>query len=141
MGIVCRRFIVDHEGRLFRLKNATFERLLSDPLHHTMPALAGQRVRVAEILVELANRVPVRVVRRVYFVVNFDVAGRLDKERFKQQRWALAQSALHQALATPSDDDEDSIIEAASRFIAQGAKWRPQAALAQQLDDSALGNS
>jgi hypothetical protein len=140
VGIVCRRFIVDHEGRLLRLKNTTFERLLSDPLHHTMPALAGQRVRMAEILVELANRVPVRVVRRVYFVVNFDAAGRVDTERFKKQRWALADSALALGLAAPGHDD-NSIVDAASRFIAQGAKWRPQAALAQQLDDSALGNS
>ena len=139
MGIVCRRFIVDHEGRLFRLKNTTFERLLRDPLHHTMPALAGQRVRMAEILVELANPVPLRVVRRVYFVVNFDVAGRLVPERFKRQQWALAESALDHAFATPSDDD--SILDAASRFIAQGGKWRPQAALAQQLDDSAIGNA
>jgi hypothetical protein len=81
---------------------------------------------MAEILVELANRVPVRVVRRVYCVVNFDVAGRLDTERFKR-------------FAAPGDDD--SILDAASRFIAQGGKWRPQAALARKLDDSALGNA
>jgi len=60
-------------------------------------------------------------------------------ERFKRQQWALAESALDHAFATPSDDD--SILDAASRFIAQGGKWRPQAALAQQLDDSAIGNA
>jgi hypothetical protein len=63
----------------------------------------------------------------------------LDTERFKKQRWALADSALALGLAAPGHDD--SIVDAASRFIAQGAKWPPQAALAQQLDDSALGNS
>ena len=53
MGISCRRFIVDDEGRLVRLRNTIFERLLRDPQHHTMPVLAGQRVRMAEILVQL----------------------------------------------------------------------------------------
>ena len=51
MGIGCRRFIVEDEDKLVRLKNTLFERLLRDPKHHTMPALAGQRVRMAEILV------------------------------------------------------------------------------------------
>ena len=61
MGIGCRRFIVDDEGRLVRLRNAIFERLLRDPQHHTMPALAGQRVRMAEILVQLADHRPIQV--------------------------------------------------------------------------------
>ena len=110
MGIICRRFIVDHEGKVFRLKSTTFERLMRDPLHHTMPALAGQRMRMAEILVELANRVPLRV----YFVVNFDLAGRLDTERLKRQHRALAESTLDHALAAPSDDDR--VLDATSRF-------------------------
>ena len=82
MGISCRRFIVDEEGKLVRLRNSIFERLLRDPRHYTMPALAGQRVRMAEILVQLVDRRPIRVVRRVYYVVSFDEAGRLDTTRF-----------------------------------------------------------
>ncbi len=106
MGIGCRRFIVDDEGRLVRLRNAIFERLLRDPQHHTMPALAGQRVRMAEILVQLADRRPIQVVRRVYFVVGFDEAGRLDTTRLQNQQRALAESAaLDRVFAVPSDDD------------------------------------
>lgn len=99
MGIGCRRFIVDDEDRLVRLRNAIFERLLRDPQHHTMPALAGQRVRMAEILVQLADRRPIQVVRRVYFVVGFDEAGRLDAARFRNQQRALAESVLDRVLA------------------------------------------
>ena len=51
-------------------------------------------------------------------------------KRFKRQQWALAESALDHGFAAPGDDD--SILDAASRFIAQGGKWRPQAALARQ---------
>ena len=139
MGIGCRRFIVDDEGRLVRLRNIIFERLLRDPLHHTMPALAGQRVRMAEILVQLANRRPIQVVRRVYFVVGFDEAGRLDTTRFKNQQWALAESALDRVFVAPSDDDR--VLDAASRFIAQGGRWRPSSEMAQHIDDAALGRA
>jgi len=31
VGIGCRRFIVDDEGRLVRLRNTIFDRLLRDP--------------------------------------------------------------------------------------------------------------
>jgi hypothetical protein len=137
MGIGCRRFIVDDEDRLVRLRNAIFERLLRDPQHHTMTALAGQRVRMAEILVQLADRRPAQVVRRVYFVVGFEEAGRLDTTRFQNQQRALAESALDRVFAVPSDDDR--VLDAASRFIAQGGRWRPSNKLAQHIDDTALG--
>ncbi len=136
MGIGCRRFIVDDGGRLVRLRNIIFERLLRDPQHHTMPALAGQRVRMAEILVQLANRRPIQVVRRVYFVVGFDEAGRLDTTRFRNQQRALAESALDRVFAVSGDDDR--VLDAASRFIAQGGRWRPSVELAQHIDDAAL---
>lgn len=139
MGIGRRRFIVDDEDRLVRLRNAIFERLLRDPQHHTMPALAGQRVRMAEILVQLADRRPIQVVRRVYFVVGFDEAGRLDAARFRNQQRALAESVLDCVLAVPSDDDR--VLDAASHFIAQGGRWRPSSRLAQHIDDTALGRA
>jgi len=55
--------LVDKQDRIVRMKSSMFERLVRDPLHHSMPELAGQRARVAEIIVELRDRVPVQVVR------------------------------------------------------------------------------
>jgi hypothetical protein len=104
-----------------------------------MPALAGQRVRMAEILVQLVDRRPIQVVRRVYFVVGFDEAGRLDITRFQNQQRSLAESALDRVFAVPNDDD--SVVDAASRFIAQGGRWRPSSQLAQHIDDTALGRA
>ncbi len=139
MGIGCRRFIVDDDGKLVRTRNTIFERLLRDPQHHTMPALAGQRVRMAEILVQLADRKPIRVARRVYFIVSFDEAGRLDTPRFQQQQWALAESALDRGFDMPGDDGH--VRDAAPRFIAQGGRWRPSNNLAERIDDAALGKA
>ena len=140
MEIGCRKLIVDDEGKLVRLKNTLFERLLRDPQHHTMPAFAGQRVRMAEILVQLAERRPIGVVRRVYYVVSFDEAGRLDTTRFQEQQWALAESALDRVFTSPGGD-ETRVFDAASRFVAQGGQWRPSNDLAQRIDDMALGKA
>jgi hypothetical protein len=104
-----------------------------------MPVLAGQRVRMAEILVQLADRKPLQVARRVYFIVSFDEAGRLDTTRFREQQWALAESALDRVFVVAGDDDR--VLDAASRFIAQGGRWRPSSELAQHIDDAALGRA
>lgn len=117
------------------MKSSMFERLVRDPLHHSMPELAGQRARVAEIIVELRDRVPVQVVRRVYFVLPFDDQGRVDIERVRKQQYALAASVIDPVLAprkAPAD-----LHDAADRFIAQGGKWRPTAELARSIDRAA----
>ena len=139
MGIGIRKFFVDDDGGLVPLRNTIFDRLLRDPQHHTMPAFTGQRVRMAEILVQLVDRRPTQVVRRVYFVAGFDEAGRLDTARFLAQQRALAESALDRVFTEPAFADR--VLDAASRFIAQGGRWRPSEDLAQRIDDAALGHS
>ena len=139
MGFASRRFIVDDDGPLIRLRNTVFDRLLRDPQHYSMPALADKRARMADIIVQLADRRPIRVVRRVYFVVSFDEVGRLDTTRFIRHQWALAESALEPVLATRNHDAR--VLDASSRFIAQGGRWQPQADLAQRIDDAALGRT
>ena len=137
MGFSSRMFIVQDDGTLIRQRNKIFDRLLSDPDHHSIPDLAGRRVRMADIVVELADRRPIRVVRQTYFVANFDQAGRLDTARFERQQRALVESALNPVFAAPSGDER--VLDATARFIAQGGSWRPPAALAQRIDDAALG--
>ena len=61
MSLSCRRYLVDKNGAILRLKSSMFDRLVRDPFHHAMPDLAGQRPRVAEVTVERRDRVPVRV--------------------------------------------------------------------------------
>lgn len=94
---------------------------------------------MAEILVQLADRRPIQVVRRVYLVVGFDGAGRLNTTRLQDQQWALAASAVDRVFAVPSDDNR--VLDPAPRFIAQGGRWRPSVALAQHIDDAALGRA
>ena len=137
MSLSCRRYLVDKQDGIVRMKGSMFERLLRDPLHHSMPDLAGQRARLAEIIVELRDRVPVQVVRRVYFVLPFDDQGRVDIERLRKQQRALAASVIDPVLALRMDPT--GLHDAADRFIAQGGKWRPSAELARLIDRAALG--
>ena len=63
---------------LYRLASKKFSGMLADPSDHLMPNFAGQRVRMAEAVVELRDRRPERVVRLVYEILRFDEEGRLD---------------------------------------------------------------
>ena len=66
MGLSCRRYYLDQEDRVTRIKSTTFEALIRDPEIQRMPLLAGQRVRMAELIVEVSGRTVLRILRRVY---------------------------------------------------------------------------
>jgi len=79
MGISCRIFIVDPEDRVHRFTSTDFTRLYEDPESFPIPRFANQRLRVAEAVVELKNRRPMRVLRLAYFLFPFDERGVLDR--------------------------------------------------------------
>jgi len=58
MRIAFRHYLLDAYGALYRLPNAAFDRLLTDPVQHRLPRFAGQRVRCAAIAVALVNGKP-----------------------------------------------------------------------------------
>ena len=59
-----RRFLIAQDGVLYRLADATFTRMLRNARKPCHPAiLAGQRVRMASLIVELVGGVPTRVVQ------------------------------------------------------------------------------
>lgn len=137
MGYSLQRFFVAADDTLYRLATTAFDRMLHDPSQHRLPAFAGQRVRSVEVVVELANREPVAVVRRSFSVLTFDSAGRLNAARHLEQQFARAETALAPVFA--SSDRDAKVVSAASRFIAQGGAWTPSAALQRAIDDTALG--
>jgi hypothetical protein len=61
---------------------------------------------VAEIIVERRGHIPVRLLRRVYFVLPLDDQGRVDIERLRKQQRALAASVIDAALAARQDPAE-----------------------------------
>jgi hypothetical protein len=137
MNLSSRRFLIAQDGVLYRLADATFIRMLRNPGSHAVPLLAGQRVRMANLIVELVGGVPVRVVRSTFATLSFDEDGRMDSGMFTRQQWALAESTLDPALA--STKHEEKVLDAATRFIARGRRWRPSASLARTINEAALG--
>jgi hypothetical protein len=137
MNLSSRRFLLAQDGVLYRLANTTFDRMLRNPGSHVLPVLAGQRVRMADLIVELTGGAPVRVVRSTFATLTFDDEGRMDSGRFTRQQWALAESALDPAFG--GTKHEEKVLDAATRFIAQGGTWRPSSALARAINEAALG--
>src|ERR1700741_3487283 len=111
--------------------------MLRDPGSHVLPGLAGQRVRMADLIVEIAGGAPVRVLRSTFATLSFDDRGRMDSGRFTRQQWARAESAFDSTLG--GTKHEEKVFDAAAQFIAQGGTWRPSSALTRAITDAALG--
>ncbi len=137
MGLAFHSYLITPDERLGRLAGAKVLRMLRDPQAHRLPQFAGQRVRMASVVVELANRAPVRIVRRTFAILSFDREGRLDLERFGQQQAALAEAAM--APVFGGAERNETVVDAASRFVAQGGQWQPTARLARAIDETAMG--
>jgi hypothetical protein len=138
MGFSSRTILVAPDDTLWRLSTSKFDRMLRDPASHSLPAFAGQRARMASVVVELVASEPTRVIRTTYSVLAFDAEGRLDPGRFEEQQFALAESVVAPVIASSADDSNQPVVDATARFIAQGGRWTPSPALARAIDEAAL---
>ena len=137
MGISSRRFLLDQDDHLYQLRNSTYELMLQDPGSNPIPRFAGQRVRMADLLVELVDRQPIRVVRSAYGIFTFDADGCFDPSTFRRQQWARAEQALA-PLSTELGGTSTVVVDAKTRFVAQGGHWTPSQTLASRIRDAAL---
>ena len=137
MGLSFQRYLVAADDTLYRMANTAFDRMLQEPEKHRMPLFAGQRVRTAEVVVEVVERQAIRVVRTALSILTFDAEGRVDPNKLNQQQFARAELVLSLAPTTP--DPAETVVDATRRFLAQGGSWSPSVALARVIDDAALG--
>ena len=135
-----RTFIVGPDDTLYRLANAKFFRMVDDPESHRLERFAGQRVRMAEAIVEVRDRAPVAVVRLIYEMLGFDAEGRLDRATFMRQNAALAELVMSPALPR-LEPEETAVVHAGSRFVARGGSWKPTPALEREILRAALEES
>lgn len=137
MGYSFRKYLLAADDSIWRLENTAFDRMLRNPARHRLPGLAGQRIRMADLAVLLEHRKPICGVRATYALVGFDAQGHLVADAFLRQQFALTESALAPAFADP--DAHTTVVDASSRFVAQGGRWIPSAQLARVIEDVALG--
>ena len=135
MPVAFRHFILDREGALYRPPSAALDRMPQTPTRHRLPRLAGQRVRRAEVALEMMNGRPLRVVRSVFNMLTFKSDGALVPPL--QDRHVRARAELALALEAPAR--HAGIAEASTRFVARGGQWAPSAALVRRIEQTALG--
>jgi hypothetical protein len=139
MGFSCRMLLIARDDTVWRLSGTTFDRMLRDPASHCLPIFAGQRARMAEVIVELVAGDPVRVVRNTFSILAFDAEGRIDLGGFEKQQFALVESVVSPVFRVFDQSRDQTVVDSTSRFIAQGGRWVPSAALARAIEEAALG--
>ncbi len=133
MPLSFRRFLLDRDDTLYR---TTFDRMLRNPKSHGLPRFAGQRVRMANVAVELMDRQPVRVVRTTFSILTFNSKGFLDPAAFEHYQQARAELAL--APAPVPRARHANVVPATQRFVDQGGRWAPSVVVAKLIERAAL---
>ena len=108
--------------------------MLSDPSAHPIPQFAARRVRGAEAVVEQAHRRPVEVIRMVFFMLTFNERGVLDTDALMRQAAAALDTVQLQTRSNGS-----TVLDAQSRFVVSGGRWKPTPALEAEIRAAALG--
>ena len=87
--------------------------MVDDPESHRLTRFAGQRVRMAEAIVEVCDRAPCAVVRLVCEMLGSDGEGRLDRAALMRRN-----AALSVARVIPRTVAKESVVlDAGSRFV------------------------
>ena len=94
MGLTSRRFLIDKDGVIYRMSNMRFERMVRNPNNELIPDFANQRIRCADLVIELVDRRPAGVCRETFAILDFDHRGCLDTGRFEKQQVALLDAML-----------------------------------------------
>jgi len=137
MGLSSRRFLISNDGDIYRMSNTRFERMMRHPEEVLLSSFANQRIRCADLVIELVDKVPRSVCRETFAILDFDHLGCLDTRRFERQQVALVDAMLEPMLTDKSVTT--NVVNASMRFVAQGGTWVPTRALRNQLEKVALG--
>src|SRR5271168_2456725 len=124
MRVAFRHFLLDRESTLYRLPSAALDRMLHNPTGHRLARFAGQRVRSAEVVVEMMNGRPLVVLRSVFNMLTFKSDGTLVCPL--RDRHVRARAELALTLEQPLRDT--AVADVSTRFLARGGQWKPSAA-------------
>ena len=130
-------FLLDQDDGLYRLPSAKFNQMLRDPTSCRVTRFAGARVRMTDVAVELLNRQPIRVVWNTFGFLAFDDEGYFDSGTFDHHQRARAELAWAPLAAEPKG--AAIIVDATTRFVAHGGRWKPTRTLQRLIDEAALG--
>src|SRR5271168_2675004 len=131
MRVAFRHFLLDRESTLYRLPSAALDRMLHNPTGHRLALFAGQRVRSAEVVLEMMNARPLAVLRSVFNMLTFKSDGTLVsplRDRHVRARAELAlalDSPPARALLTPAPDSSREVANGSHPLPSCGALSKP----------------
>jgi hypothetical protein len=137
MGFSCRIFLLDRDDVLYRVPATKFYQMLCSPRTHRLPQFAGTRLRMTEVIVTLFNREAIGIARITFGFFAVDGKGYFDRKAFERHQWARAELAMDSVFAESSPSTK--IVNASTRFAAQGGRWTPSKSLEQRIHEVALG--
>jgi hypothetical protein len=125
MGFGVRVFFVDEDDTFRRIPAARFSRIMERDPKEAIPTLKNQRIRYAEMVVELENREPVAIARIDYSFLQFDDEGLVDPSYMNDELQVVAEM-----MAMPQRCNYSAnVIPAAYRFAGKRYKdrftWTP----------------
>ncbi len=137
MGYSFRMFLLDQADALYRLPHKRFDQMLRDPKSYCLQRFAGTRMRVTDVGVQLVNRQPICVVRITFSFVTFDAEGYFDAGGYLRHQFARAEAGWERHANAPGSNG--TVVDASTRFVAQGGLWTPSRSLSRLIDEAALG--
>jgi len=123
------------DDTIYRIAGTKFTAMMNDPENHPLLRFADQRVPMAEAIVELHNRVPCGIYRLIFEMLRFDDHGMLDIKTLMRQNFALFEAFTNQTVIS------SNVVDAESRFVAQGCQWKPTPAVEHRIRQAALGKA
>jgi hypothetical protein len=129
-----RYYLLDSQGTLYRLPSAALDRMLQEPTRRRLGHFAGQRVRSAEVVVEMLGGQPICVVRSVFNMVRFKRDGTLVPPFRDRHLRARAELALE------APTRHTTVAQAGTQFLARGGQWTPSADVKRRIEQTALGH-
>ena len=136
MGYSGRYFLVDTDGTIYRVTNKFAYALYRNESDRALPVLAGRRMRLAELWVELTDRRVTRVLRINCSYLSFDSRGVPDRDVIRRDFRAVLTNAEGD---TGNRAFSANTIDMSNRFIARGARWHPSDDMRKALEGAAKG--
>ncbi len=135
MGLTVWILIINDDDTIRRLPLTKFERLMKRDSDERIPEYAEKKVRYAEVVLDLEQRKPAKILKMDYLVMAFDSKGRIDRTERDQK------SQLAMDIIPPFDvgRENGNVVDArhvfAKRQFDSQYRWTPSLKIEQAIFD------
>jgi len=133
MGLSIRSFFVDENDQISSVATAKINRLFNGDSNESFPEFSNKRIKIAEAVVELIDRKPIRIIQIEGLFLSFDSNGRLDKEELFKEIQIGAGSIKQIELP----EDKTNLLDTSSIFSSKTYKnkykWEPKDEIRQSI--------